>query len=71
MNAVVRFLTDYQGPITDDSHFDTAGSVVDRYTLSTCSLLVDAGIAEWIEPELASLEEIKPKRGRKPKVVTE
>lgn len=71
MNASVRFLTDYRGRLTDDAHYDVAGSVVDRYSLSTCSLLVEAGVAEWVEPDTVEPESVKPKRGRKAKAATE
>lgn len=80
MNGVIRFLTDYRGPLTDDTHFDQAGSIVERYSVSICSLLVDAGVAEWVEDDSAlslapatdlAVADVKPKRGRKPKAVAE
>jgi len=80
MNGVIRFTTDYRGPLTDDAHFDQVGSIVDRYSVSTCSLLVDAGVAEWVGDDSAlslapatdlAVADVKPKRGRKPKVVAE
>lgn len=83
MDSVIKFLVDYRGRLTDDAHFDTAGSIVDRYSLSTCLLLVEAGVAEWVvqeiesaelelpefepEAELPTIAATKPKRGR-PKV---
>ena len=80
MNGVIRFLTDYRGPLTNDAHFDQVGSIVERYSVSTCSLLVEAGVAEWAEDDSAlslapatdlAVADVKPKRGRKPKVATE
>lgn len=77
MDAVIRFLTDYRGPVTEDQHFDRAGDIVDRYNLSTCVLLVEMGVAEWVFPQtedepaeetpVTVVEMPKPKRGRKPK----
>lgn len=70
MDAVIRFLIDYRGPLTEDTHFDQAGSIVDRYNLSTCSLLVDAGFAEWVASEPINAP-LPAKRGRKPKAAAE
>ncbi len=81
MDNVIKFTTDYQGRLTDDAHFDHAGDIVDRYNLSTCLLLVEAGVAEWVPSTSSGTElveaapvtesvEVKPRRGR-PKAVTQ
>lgn len=71
--AVIKFSQDYQGRLTDNANFDKAGDVVERYNLSTCLLLVEAGIAEWVEQpaEDAPTEEQPVKRTRKAKAATE
>ena len=70
MNTVIRFLTDYQGRLTDNVHFDRAGDIVDRYNVSTCLLLVEAGVAEYVvaddaPPVEEPTEAPQPKRTRK------
>lgn len=73
MSAVIRFLEDYQGSLTDNAHFNQQGQVVDWLPFPTCVLLVEAGKAEWAEIELPEFEPevesvaTKPKRGRKAK----
>lgn len=69
--AVIKFLHDYQGRLTDNANFDKAGDVVERYNLSTCLLLVEAGVAEWAEQEDAPTEAQPVKRTRKTKAATE